>query len=79
MAKAQSVWITQLQYAFQDKNNLYLVMEFHPGGDLLSLLARYGQSFIWHDVNYRIVLFCLFGIIQINWCATCQLQVFFVM
>ncbi len=41
MAKAQSVWITQLQYAFQDKNNLYLVMEFHPGGDLLSLLARY--------------------------------------
>ena len=41
MAKAVSVWITQLQYAFQDKDNLYLVMEFHPGGDLLSLLSRY--------------------------------------
>ena len=45
MAKTSSEWITQLQYAFQDANNLYLVMEFHPGGDLLSLLARYSQVF----------------------------------
>ncbi|XP_058994683.1 citron Rho-interacting kinase isoform X1 [Mustela lutreola] len=36
-----SPWIPQLQYAFQDKNNLYLVMEYQPGGDLLSLLNRY--------------------------------------
>jgi citron Rho-interacting kinase len=40
MAKAHSPWLTQLQYAFQDKHRLYLVMEFHPGGDLLSLLSR---------------------------------------
>ncbi|KAK8723357.1 hypothetical protein OTU49_011677 [Cherax quadricarinatus] len=40
MAKASSPWITQLQYAFQDDQQLYLVMEFHPGGDLLSLLDR---------------------------------------
>ena len=40
MAHATSVWLTQLQYAFQDSQNLYLIMEFHPGGDLLSLLAR---------------------------------------
>ena len=40
MARAQSCWITQLQYAFQDKAHLYFVMEFHPGGDLLSLLSR---------------------------------------
>ena len=45
MAKASSPWITQLQYAFQDHHNLYLVMEFHPGGDLLSLLARYDDMF----------------------------------
>ncbi|XP_022249330.1 citron Rho-interacting kinase-like [Limulus polyphemus] len=38
MVKAASSWITRLQYAFQDHLNLYLVMEFHPGGDLLSLL-----------------------------------------
>ncbi|XP_042220516.1 citron rho-interacting kinase-like [Homarus americanus] len=45
MAKATSPWITQLQYAFQDTQQLYLVMEFHPGGDLLSLLDRYDGCF----------------------------------
>ena len=40
MAWTGSEWITRLQYAFQDSAHLYLVMEFHPGGDLLSLLAR---------------------------------------
>lgn len=35
-------WITRLQYAFQDRENLYLVMEYLPGGDLLSLMIRYG-------------------------------------
>jgi len=42
MATATSPWITSLQYAFQDMHNLYLVMEFHPGGDLLALLDRFG-------------------------------------
>lgn len=42
MATAISPWITSLQYAFQDMHNLYLVMEFHPGGDLLALLDRFG-------------------------------------
>ncbi|KAK3927456.1 Citron rho-interacting kinase [Frankliniella fusca] len=42
MATAVSPWITTLQYAFQDMHNLYLVMEFHPGGDLLGLLDRFG-------------------------------------
>lgn len=41
MAKANSPWITQLQYAFQDRHNLYLVMHFHPGGDLFALLERH--------------------------------------
>lgn len=41
MSKASSPWLTQLQYAFQDHACLYLVMEFHPGGDLLSLLGRW--------------------------------------
>lgn len=35
-------WITKLQYAFQDRENLYLVMEFLPGGDLLGLMIRHG-------------------------------------
>ncbi|XP_052611109.1 citron Rho-interacting kinase isoform X8 [Peromyscus californicus insignis] len=41
LSRSTSPWIPQLQYAFQDKNNLYLVMEYQPGGDLLSLLNRY--------------------------------------
>ncbi|NXG16080.1 CTRO kinase, partial [Grallaria varia] len=41
LAQSTSPWIPQLQYAFQDKKNLYLVMEYEPGGDLLSLLNRY--------------------------------------
>ncbi|KAM9259926.1 citron Rho-interacting kinase isoform 1-T1 [Cariama cristata] len=41
LSQSTGPWIPQLQYAFQDKKNLYLVMEYQPGGDLLSLLNRY--------------------------------------
>ncbi|NXP70311.1 CTRO kinase, partial [Ramphastos sulfuratus] len=41
LSQSTSPWIPQLQYAFQDKKSLYLVMEYQPGGDLLSLLNRY--------------------------------------
>ncbi|XP_014750099.1 PREDICTED: citron Rho-interacting kinase [Sturnus vulgaris] len=44
LAQSTSPWIPQLQYAFQDKKNLYLVMEYQPGGDLLSLLNRYEEQ-----------------------------------
>lgn len=33
-----SVWMTELNSAFQDDDNLYLVMEYAPGGSLRSLL-----------------------------------------
>ncbi|XP_055609301.1 citron Rho-interacting kinase [Uranotaenia lowii] len=42
MASRRSDWITSLQYAFQDQECLYLVMEYLPGGDLLSLMIRIG-------------------------------------
>lgn len=45
MAFANNPWITSLQYAFQDYDSLFLVMDFHPGGDLLSLLAKYDDVF----------------------------------
>ncbi|KAK7479958.1 hypothetical protein BaRGS_00028785 [Batillaria attramentaria] len=41
MAHADSPWLTKLHFAFQDSSHLYLVMDFHPGGDLLSLLSRF--------------------------------------
>jgi len=36
MASSNSPWITKLQYSFQDSSYLFYVMEYHPGGDLLS-------------------------------------------
>ncbi|KAJ8285784.1 hypothetical protein GJAV_G00030920 [Gymnothorax javanicus] len=38
-----SPWIPQLQHAFQDRDNLYLVMEYMPGGDLMALMNRYEE------------------------------------
>uniref|UniRef100_A0A8C4DEV9 Citron Rho-interacting kinase n=1 Tax=Dicentrarchus labrax TaxID=13489 RepID=A0A8C4DEV9_DICLA len=40
-----SPWIPQLLYAFQDKEHVYLAMEYLPGGDLMSLLNRYEDQF----------------------------------
>mmetsp|Transcript_4782 Transcript_4782/g.7218 ORF Transcript_4782/g.7218 Transcript_4782/m.7218 type:complete len:498 (-) Transcript_4782:43-1536(-) len=35
-----SDWLVELHYSFQDAHNLYLVMEFLPGGDLMALLMK---------------------------------------
>ena len=40
LAEVDNPWITKLLYSFQDKHHLYLVMEFMPGGDLMTLLIR---------------------------------------
>uniref|UniRef100_A0A8C4QQ41 non-specific serine/threonine protein kinase n=1 Tax=Eptatretus burgeri TaxID=7764 RepID=A0A8C4QQ41_EPTBU len=45
MARGSSPWLVQLQYSFQDSENLYLVMGFHPGGDLQCLRAHYEEQF----------------------------------
>uniref|UniRef100_A0A5S6R2R6 non-specific serine/threonine protein kinase n=1 Tax=Trichuris muris TaxID=70415 RepID=A0A5S6R2R6_TRIMR len=34
-------WITNLHYAFQDEKNLYLIMDYYVGGDLLTLLIKF--------------------------------------
>ena len=40
MSKAKSPWIVELKASFQEDDYLYLVMEFLPGGDLMSLLIK---------------------------------------
>ncbi len=40
LADAKSEWITDLRYSFQDGENLYLAMEFLPGGDLMTRLIK---------------------------------------
>ncbi|XP_022914503.2 citron Rho-interacting kinase [Onthophagus taurus] len=44
MAFSTSPWLTSLQYAFQDVANLYFIMDYHPGGDLVGLLYRQGGT-----------------------------------
>lgn len=53
LAEASEVsnWIVRLIYSFQDTENLYFVMEYLPGGDLLTLLIKmdvFDESFARH-------------------------------
>uniref|UniRef100_W8BVK1 Rho-associated protein kinase let-502 n=1 Tax=Ceratitis capitata TaxID=7213 RepID=W8BVK1_CERCA len=41
MAHANSEWIVQLHFAFQDAKYLYMVMDYMPGGDIVSLMSMY--------------------------------------
>src|ERR1700748_1570219 len=41
LAESNSPWIVQLYYSFQDSAYLYLIMEFLPGGDLMTMLIKY--------------------------------------
>jgi len=41
LAESNSPWVVQLFYSFQDPAYLYLIMEFLPGGDLMTMLIKY--------------------------------------
>ena len=41
LAESTSPWVVQLYYSFQDPLYLYLIMEFLPGGDLMTMLMKY--------------------------------------
>uniref|UniRef100_A0A183BRA9 non-specific serine/threonine protein kinase n=1 Tax=Globodera pallida TaxID=36090 RepID=A0A183BRA9_GLOPA len=43
LSEADCEWVVKMYYSFQDKINLYLVMEFLPGGDMMTLLIKYDQ------------------------------------
>ncbi|XP_047661447.1 serine/threonine-protein kinase 38-like isoform X3 [Tachysurus fulvidraco] len=40
LVQADSLWVVKMFYSFQDKQNLYLLMEFLPGGDMMTLLMK---------------------------------------
>uniref|UniRef100_A0A6B0VH11 non-specific serine/threonine protein kinase n=3 Tax=Ixodes ricinus TaxID=34613 RepID=A0A6B0VH11_IXORI len=42
LAEADNEWVVKLYYSFQDEENLYFVMDYIPGGDLMSLLIKEG-------------------------------------
>ncbi len=41
LAGSDSPWVVSLYYSFQDAHYLYLIMEFLPGGDLMTMLIRW--------------------------------------
>ncbi|XP_068198967.1 rho-associated protein kinase 2-like isoform X2 [Antennarius striatus] len=47
MAFSNSPWVVQLCSAFQDDRYLYMVMEFMPGGDLVTLTMNYDMPEKW--------------------------------
>jgi len=40
LVKADVKWVVKMLYSFQDQDNLYLVMEFLAGGDMMTMLIR---------------------------------------
>lgn len=40
LVEADHTWVVQMYYSFQDAISLYLIMEFLPGGDVMTLLMK---------------------------------------
>ncbi|XP_043276760.1 serine/threonine-protein kinase tricornered isoform X1 [Venturia canescens] len=40
LVEADHQWVVKMYYSFQDPINLYLIMEFLPGGDMMTLLME---------------------------------------
>ncbi|PFX19790.1 Rho-associated protein kinase 2 [Stylophora pistillata] len=47
MAHTISPWIVKLHFAFQDAKNLYMVMDYMAGGDLVNLMSNYDIPEKW--------------------------------
>lgn len=47
MALANSEWIVKMEHSFQDYRQLYMVMEYMPGGDLVNLMSNYDIPEKW--------------------------------
>lgn len=41
LAESDSEWVTKLFTTFQDNTSLYMLMEFCPGGDLMTMLIKF--------------------------------------
>uniref|UniRef100_A0A674MSK9 Rho-associated protein kinase 1 n=1 Tax=Takifugu rubripes TaxID=31033 RepID=A0A674MSK9_TAKRU len=62
MAFADSSWVVQLFFAFQDDRYLYMVMEYMPGGDLVNLMSNYDVPEKWARFYTAEVVLALDGI-----------------
>ena len=57
LTAAKSQWLVKLLYAFQDQENIYLAMEYVPGGDFRSLLNNSGVLINRHARFYIAEMF----------------------
>ncbi|KZP33028.1 kinase-like protein [Athelia psychrophila] len=60
LAESNSAWVVQLFYSFQDPQFLYLIMEFLPGGDLMTMLIKYDT--FSEDVSRFYIAQCILAI-----------------
>ncbi|KAL6309535.1 kinase-like protein [Sparassis latifolia] len=60
LAESNSPWVVQLYYSFQDPAYLYLIMEFLPGGDLMTMLIKYDT--FTEDVTRFYIAECVLAI-----------------
>ncbi|KKK13890.1 serine/threonine-protein [Aspergillus rambellii] len=58
LTAAKSVWLVKLLYAFQDDSQIYLAMEYVPGGDFRTLLNNTGVLHNRHARFYIAEMFC---------------------
>ncbi|GAO49028.1 Serine/threonine-protein kinase orb6 [Saitoella complicata NRRL Y-17804] len=64
LAESNSEWVVQLFYSFQDVNYLYLIMEFLPGGDLMTMLIKWDT--FSEDVTRFYIAECVLAIEAIH-------------
>jgi len=54
LVEADGAWVVKMFYSFQDKRNLYLIMEFLPGGKLyVVVLGDTSTSSLDFVVSFR--------------------------
>ncbi|KAK7202985.1 AGC/NDR protein kinase [Myxozyma melibiosi] len=58
LTAANTPWLVKLLYAFQDKEKIYLAMEYVPGGDYRTLLNNTGVLSPRHARFYISEMFC---------------------
>ncbi|PVV02776.1 hypothetical protein BB560_002760, partial [Smittium megazygosporum] len=64
LAESDSQWVVQLYFSFQDESRLYLIMEFLPGGDLMSMLIKY--DIFPEDVTRFYIAECVLAISEVH-------------
>lgn len=64
LAESESPWVVELFFSFQDPYHLYLIMEFLPGGDMMTALIKY--DIFPEDVTRFYVAECIVAIESIH-------------